>query len=123
MKKKKKVFGWEVIMNLRGCDPEVIGSAEELKRYVKEICEKIEMKRYKRTIIYHFGYGEPHTKGYSLVQLIETSAITGHFSELWNSAYINIFSCKKFSYKEAIEFSLYFFKAKPELCEFHVIER
>jgi S-adenosylmethionine/arginine decarboxylase-like enzyme len=46
------------------------------------------------------------------VQLIETSCISGHFSEWWGSAYINIFSCKKFSAQKAKVFTAKFFRAK-----------
>ena len=41
--------------------------------------------------------------GYSLVQLIETSAITGHFCDLSGDAYIDIFSCKDFDVELAVE--------------------
>lgn len=70
------------------------------------------MKKYGKTWIPYFGHKKPHTKGYSLVQLIETSSITGHFSEAKKSAYINIFSCKPYDRKKAREFTAKFFGAK-----------
>lgn len=41
-------------------------------------------------------FGEDDKQGYTLVQLIETSNITGHFCESTNDAYIDIFSCKPY---------------------------
>ena len=40
---------------------------------------------------------------HSLVQLIETSAITGHFCDRSGDAYMDIFSCKDFSAELAVE--------------------
>jgi S-adenosylmethionine/arginine decarboxylase-like enzyme len=39
--------------------------------------------------------GDPK-QGYSLMQLITTSNICGHFMELDGTAYFDVFSCKKF---------------------------
>ncbi|MDD4294145.1 MAG: S-adenosylmethionine decarboxylase [Candidatus Omnitrophica bacterium] len=109
---KNKSFGYELIINLYDCDIEPISSKEKLKQYVDELCDLIEMVKYGETLLPYFGENEEHTKGYSLVQLIETSSITGHFSEYWKSAYINIFSCKTFDKEKALEYTTNFFKAK-----------
>ena len=44
--------------------------------------------------IEHFAANNPNAAGFSLVQLIETSSITGHFVDLNGDSYIDIFSCK-----------------------------
>ena len=105
-------YGYELVLNLYDCDPKVIRSRKKLAEYIRRLCKVIDMKRYGPTVLEHFGHSNPYTSGYSLFQFIETSSIVGHFSELWNSAYINIFSCKEFNEKEAFEFSRNFFKAK-----------
>jgi len=109
---QKKTFGYELILDLSDCDLETISSKERLKKYAKELCKVIDMKPYKEPILAYFGENKPHTKGYSLVQLIETSSIVGHFSELWKTAYINIFSCKTFDPEVAKKFTKEFFSAK-----------
>ncbi|MDP8253806.1 MAG: S-adenosylmethionine decarboxylase [Candidatus Kaelpia aquatica] len=109
---KDKIFGWELILDLYDCDPKKISTKKEIQSYVDRLCKLIKMKQYGKTLIPHFGHEKPHISGYSLVQLIETSSITGHFSELWNSAHINIFSCKRYDPKLAMEFSKKFFEAK-----------
>lgn len=54
----------------------------------------IDMKAYGKPIIKWFGDGE--RGGYTLVQLIETSCITAHFSEERNAVFLDVFSCKQF---------------------------
>jgi len=111
MKKKSVTFGMELILNLYDCDLKAISSKKKIQEYVNKLCRLIKMKKYGRTWIPYFGHKRPHTKGYSLVQLIETSSITGHFSEYKRSAYLNIFSCKSYDHKKAASFSTRFFKA------------
>lgn len=105
-------FGLEVIMDLYDCDPKVIRSSKRLSEYVTKLCKLLKMKKFGKTLLPHFGYNEAHTAGFSMLQFIETSSITGHFSELWNSAYINVFSCRDFDTDAAIKFTASFFGAK-----------
>lgn len=108
----KKVYGYELIMDLCDCDKKVLSSKKKLKQYVDKLCKLIKMKKYGKTLLPYFGEKMAFTKGYSLVQLIETSSITGHFSDLWGRAYINIFSCRKFNHISAKRFTRRFFRAK-----------
>jgi len=108
----KKIFGYELVMDLYQCDHDVISSKKKLQEYTDQLCALIKMKKYGETLLPYFGEEQPYTKGYSLVQLIETSSITGHFSEFWGTAYLNIFSCKKYDKDLARKFSKQFFKAK-----------
>jgi S-adenosylmethionine/arginine decarboxylase-like enzyme len=41
-------------------------------------------------------FGSGNKKGYTLVQLIETSNICAHFVEETDDMYLDVFSCKKF---------------------------
>ena len=109
---KNNNYGYELIVDLYGCNKSIISSSKKLKEYVDTLCKLIKMKKYGKILIPYFGENAAYTKGYSLVQLIETSSVTGHFSELWNTAYINIFSCVKYDHKKARKFTKDFFKAK-----------
>ncbi|MFH1777485.1 MAG: S-adenosylmethionine decarboxylase [Candidatus Omnitrophota bacterium] len=109
---KRKNYGMELVLDLFDCDPKIISSRKKLQIYVDKLCTLIKMKKYGKTLLPYFGLSSDFTKGYSLLQFIETSSITGHFSELWNTAYINIFSCQSFNSKQAREFTKKFFKAK-----------
>ena len=105
-------YGVELILDLYGCDPAAIRSARRLRQFVDQMCRLLGMKKFGRTQTPYFGLSAPHTAGYSLLQFIETSSITGHFSELTNSAYLNIFSCKPFDAAEATRFAKTFFGAQ-----------
>jgi S-adenosylmethionine decarboxylase len=108
---KEKTFGYELILDLYDCDLEVLESKKKLAEYVNKLCPLIKMEKYGKTMLEYFGTKKLHTKGYSLLQFIETSSITGHFSEYWRIAYINIFSCKTFNPEIAKKFTKAFFKA------------
>ncbi|MFA5069187.1 MAG: S-adenosylmethionine decarboxylase [Candidatus Omnitrophota bacterium] len=108
---ENKIFGYELILDLYGCDLGVMESKKKLAEYVNRLCPLIKMEKYGKTLLKYFGTKKPHTKGYSLLQFIETSSITGHFSEHWRIAYINIFSCKSFNPATAKKFTKDFFKA------------
>lgn len=109
---KRPKYGMEVILDLYDCDPKTIRSAKAIKSFAIKMCKVLKMKRFGKALTPHFGHNDPKTSGYSLLQFLETSSITGHFSEQWNSAYINIFSCKMFSAEKAISFTKKYFKSK-----------
>lgn len=117
----KDQFGQELILDLYQCDLTKISSAESIRQFVIKLCDEvILMKRYGEPFIPHFGHNNPVTSGYSLVQLIETSSVTAHFSEFKKSAYINIFSCKWFDAQKAAKFCKDWFgakRAKPRLIQ------
>jgi len=117
-----RCFGAELQLDLYDCDPQIIRSAEKLDEFVRRLCRRIKMKRYGEPLIAHFGHKNPVTSGYSLVQLIETSCISGHFSEGLNNAYLNIFSCKDFDPDDAADFCQEFFKADRATKHFTVRE-
>lgn len=112
IKTKNEIFGYELILDLYQCDPESMRSNKNLREFVDKLCKILKMKKYGKTFTPYFGLNDIQTAGYSLLQFIETSSITGHFSENFNKAYINIFSCKEFNYKKAEEFTVDFFGAK-----------
>lgn len=106
-------YGQELIVNLYECETATISSTEKIKEFIIKLCDDvIKMKRFGEPLIPHFGHENPLTSGYSVVQLIETSSVTGHFSEYKKSAYINIFSCAWFDMEKTSHFCQEYFSAK-----------
>ncbi len=103
-------WGKLAIINLYECYPAYLRDKKKIKKFIRELCNKINMEKVGATIIKRFG--ENSLKGYSAMQFIKTSSITAHFDEQKNRAFIDIFSCKKFDEKRAEQFSKDFFKAK-----------
>ena len=106
-------YGIELILDLYNCDLAKISDGEHIKKFLIELCDHvIEMKRYGESFVEHFGHKNPITSGYSMVQLIETSNVSGHFSEHKKAAYVNIFSCRLFDDEKTAKFCQEWFGAK-----------
>lgn len=109
------MWGKTALINLYECDTELIKNSLEIRNYIKQSCKKMNMKMIGSPKIKRFGKGD--LEGFSFMQFIETSSITGHFDETEKRAFIDVFSCKEFNEKKATEFSKEFFKAKKSKCK------
>ena len=105
-----KAWGLSTEVDLHDCRPEAIRDRAHIEAYVIALCKLIGMKRYGDCQIVHFGEGR--VAGYSMIQLIETSLISGHFANDTNRAYLDIFSCKGYDPAVVEEFSRKFFGAR-----------
>lgn len=110
-------WGYHLHLDLYDCDPTTIRSKDEIYNYSKAIVNLIDMKAFGEPIIVWFGE-DPTVGGFTLVQLIETSLISGHFVELTNKCYIDIFSCKTYDTAVAKEFTQKFFSSKHCISNF-----
>jgi len=99
----KKYWGHHLILDCAGCDMQSVMSKKNIVAFIKELVPAIDMKAYGEPTVAHFAEHDIEAAGYSLVQLIETSSITGHFVDCSGEAYIDIFSCKNFSHKKAVQ--------------------
>ena len=108
---REVTFGWELVLDLYDCDQFSISNEEKIRNFGLELCKVIDMIPYGDPLTPYFGENCEHTKGYSLLQFIETSSITGHFSEGTGAAYLNIFSCKPYDAKAAEDFTVQYFGA------------
>ncbi len=94
-------WGYHLILDCTKCEDSKIRDGENIHLFVKTLIKEIDMKAFGEPIIEHFGSHNPTVAGYSLMQLIETSSITGHFAEGGGDAYIDIFSCKPYDIEVA----------------------
>ena len=119
---RQELAPWGLLtsLDIYGCNPEIIRDENQIRRYVTELCHLIEMKRFGECQVVHFGEDE-RVSGYSMVQLIETSLISGHFANLTNAAYIDIFSCKPYDPEKVARFSKEFFQGED--VNIHVTRR
>ncbi len=105
----ESVWGIASSIDIYNCSPEKIRDADQIRNFVAELCELIQMKRFGETQVVHFGEDEK-VAGFSMVQLIETSLISGHFANLTNTAYLDVFSCKPYDTEAARIFSQEYFQ-------------
>jgi S-adenosylmethionine decarboxylase len=94
-------WGYHLILNARKCSPTAIRSAGMITQFSKDLVKKIDMVPYGEPQVVLFGTG--NKKGYTLVQLIETSNICAHFVEETNDMYLDVFSCKNFQLEDVKE--------------------
>ena len=97
---KKCSWGYHLIVNAANCDPVALRSKSTITAFAKDLVKKIDMVAFGPPRIVMFGDG--NKKGYTLVQLIETSNIMAHFVEETNDIYLDIFSCKPFAPRDAL---------------------
>ena len=103
-------WGYHLMINARTCDPAAIRSKETIAKFTKDLVKTIGMVAFGKPQIVHFGSGVQ--KGYTLIQLIETSNISAHFAEETNDVYFDVFSCKIFDPKLVFPVFRSYFKPK-----------
>lgn len=113
-----RTWGKHLILDAGGCSPKMIGCPKVITNFAKSLVKRIDMVAYGEPQVVMFGSG--NKKGYTLIQLIETSNIAAHFVEENNSMYLDVFSCKDFDaddVKEAVQeyFDAQRFKTKVML--------
>jgi len=121
-----KSYGYELILDLHGCDVSTFDRSS-LRAFFEKLCDEIKMQRCELHFWDDVGVPPeeqqtaPHTKGTSAVQFILTSTIVIHTLDLLKTVYINIFSCKEFDKDKAERLTREWFGAKE--CRSHFIER
>lgn len=107
-------YGKHLILDMYGCDASKF-TRESIKVWLEELCKMIDMER---EDLHFWDYDKtaedpypvpPHLSGTSAVQFITTSNIVIHTLDLIGEAYIDLFSCKTFDEKKAVEFTAKFF--------------
>ncbi len=102
-------WGYHLMLDCSGC--ERIDSRENIYNFTKEMVKRINMTAHGEPVIEYLLEGDPK-QGYSMMQLITTSNICGHFMELDGTAYFDVFSCKKFDIEVAQDVVREFFNPK-----------
>jgi S-adenosylmethionine/arginine decarboxylase-like enzyme len=104
-------WGLSSSIDLYTCDAASIRDAEFIKKFVIDLCEFIDMKRFGECTVVNFGE-DSKVAGFSMTQLIETSLISAHFANESNNTYLDVFSCKFYDPNAVAEFAKNYFKAE-----------
>lgn len=105
---RKNPWGVLTSVDIYEGDPQIIRNAENIERFVYELCNLIGLKRFGECRVVHFG-GDEKNEGFSMTQLVENSLITGHFVNESNRVCLDVFSCKFYEPREVAEFAMSFF--------------
>jgi S-adenosylmethionine/arginine decarboxylase-like enzyme len=114
-----RAWGLHAIVNAFRCKPHLIQNKLIIHDFTKDLVKRIDMVAYGQPMIEHFGTG--NKAGFTLVQLIETSNITGHFCDESGDAYLDVFSCKSFDPETVKEVIQHHFQ--PQALDLRVFER
>ncbi len=98
---------YHLMLDCSGCTG--IDNRENIYNFIKDLVDRIDMTAHGEPIIESLLPGDPK-QGYSLMQLITTSNICGHFMELDGTAYFDVFSCKTFDIDTAKQVVHQYFK-------------
>jgi len=107
----KQNWGQHLILDMGGCNGN-IALKESIRAFVAELVDAIDMVAYGEPLIEHFATHSQEAAGYSLVQLIETSAISAHFSDHNRDVYLDVFSCKSFDSNRVVQVVDKYFEPK-----------
>jgi S-adenosylmethionine/arginine decarboxylase-like enzyme len=113
-------WGYHTLFDCKSCPVEKF-TEENIRLFIKDIVQAIDMKSYGDPMIAHFASHNPDVAGFSFCQMIETSNITGHFVDKTGDCYIDIFSCKEYDKGIAKVFIFDFFH--PQVIKMEYIER
>lgn len=90
-------WGYHLILDCARCNKDKIKDETNIRAFITNLLLTTDMKAWGEPIIANLQNCEEHIKGFSVVQLIHTSSITGHFSDMTGDCYIDVFSCKPFN--------------------------
>jgi S-adenosylmethionine decarboxylase len=114
-------FGWSLALDLHGCDVGRLNDADHIRGFIVMLCDDVlQMHRFGEPFVAWFGTGSSKTEGYSVVQLIETSSVVGHFAAYSRTAHIDVFSCRSYDAMEVERASVEWFGASGAATTFLV---
>ena len=113
-------WGKHLVLDARGCDIAKANDPEYIKQFTKQLVKEIDMVPYGEPQVVHFADGGDKA-GWTMIQLIETSSIVGHFLDHNGDLYLDVFSCKNFEAETVKNLLDQWFK--PEKCYTNTILR
>lgn len=105
------VFGWELVLDLYSCNRTTIADAESIRNFAIKLWDAAGMKSNAEPVTPCGAESIKDDKISSIVQLIGSGSVTGHFSVTNGAAYLNIFSLEKFDIEKVENFSKKYFGA------------
>jgi len=118
--KKKRGWGLLASYDLHNCNPKTIRDAKMIKEFTITLIDKIGMNRFGPCNVVNFGANK-EVAGYSMVQLIDSSLVSGHFANKTNHVYLDVFSCRLFDPEVVSKYAKKFFESKD--VKFHYVIR
>jgi S-adenosylmethionine decarboxylase len=110
-----------VMLDLYGCNPELLADEAFLRGVLEEYPDRINMLKIGPAELRYIKTSSPLDDGYSGFVIIATSHVSLHAWAPYKMINIDIFSCEDFSVKDVIAFACETFQTRD--VEVHVVER
>jgi S-adenosylmethionine/arginine decarboxylase-like enzyme len=107
-----KFWGYHLMLDCSACDIQSITNPGLIAAFSNELVARVQMIPYGQPQVVHFAEHDPSKAGWTLVQLIQTSNICGHFIDSTGDAYLDVFSCKTFDNQTVIDVVNRYFNPK-----------
>lgn len=111
MNKNLPSWGKHLVVDAAGCT-EAINDKDTIVKFTKQLVRDIDMVAFGAPQVEWFADHDPTKAGFSLIQMIETSAIVIHFVPQTWSLHADIFSCKDFESEVVINLLKEYFGIK-----------
>lgn len=98
-------WGYHMILDCGGCDVELMSNYENVDKWIRKLVKDIDMEPIGEPRIEYTAAEFPDKAGFTVVQVIVTSTIVGHFVDGTKQIYLDVFSCKGFD-QEVVERSV-----------------
>ena len=105
-------WGYHLMLDCSGCNRDLMTDRNNVYNFVVTLVKRIDMIAYGEPIIEFLCDGDLSKEGFSLLQLITTSNICGHFIDHHGHIYLDVFSCKQFDNQTVIDTVKEFFGAE-----------
>jgi S-adenosylmethionine decarboxylase len=102
-------WGYHLMLDCDNCDISKMTDKDNIRLFVKELVDAINMVAVGDTWIEQTAIGIPDKEGFSMYQLIVTSNISAHFVNIPKQIYLDVFSCKEFDKKTVVDVVTKFF--------------
>tara|TARA_A100001015_G_scaffold195169_1_gene217561 strand:+ start:226 stop:636 length:411 start_codon:yes stop_codon:yes gene_type:complete len=114
-------FGPHVMLDLNECNPNQLNSVESCFKLLDELPTIIGMTKITMPYVFPYEGLVPEDKGITGNVIIAESHVSIHTFSLKNYAFIDIFSCKPFDSKKAINYCIDLFESKDP--DVHIVNR
>lgn len=114
-------WGWHLLVDMSGCEEQSINNPLNIDSFVRSIVRDIDMVPIGEPQIIWCDTHEPEKRGYTFIQLIETSNIIGHLCSHDNTGFIDVWSCKPYDRNVALQLIEEYFR--PSKIRTQFVER
>ena len=112
MERQTRSYGPHLMLDLSGCDAEILDDLDACFKLLNELPEKIGMTKITQPYVFRYRGLIPEDEGITGVTIIAESHISLHTYPRKGFAFVDLFSCRPFDVKSAEEHLVQFFKCK-----------